>query len=184
MDILSTMPDAHPNIRQRLSTLSRDERQTLPPCDICQNDYGPEERPVKLPCNHIFGEKCIITWARGTTPSGRYNGCPTCRAEILPPTLSSRLTGFKYWHAAFCHQFVILAGGKIGLAMNVAVWTLNVFVRILPESPMRSFLRVLMFVLLHIRWWRLLVIWYGGRWMLPIFLALLAYDILGELSSW
>ncbi len=146
MELLSTVPNAHPTLRQRLSAPSNDERQTLPPCDICWNDYGPEERPVKLPCNHIFGEKCILTWARGTTPSGRYNGCPTCRAEIFPPTVSSRLTGFKHWHAVFCHQFVILAGGKIGLATNVAVWTLNVFVRMLPASPMRSFLRVLMFV--------------------------------------
>jgi hypothetical protein len=36
-------------------------------CQICQEDYinpspGEEpERPVRLPCNHIFGEKCIKT---------------------------------------------------------------------------------------------------------------------------
>ncbi len=33
----------------------------------------------------MFGEKCIITWAQGESPSGRFNGCPLCQAELLPP---------------------------------------------------------------------------------------------------
>ncbi|KAK0110050.1 hypothetical protein ONS95_002710 [Cadophora gregata] len=35
------------------------------------------EIPVKTPCGHIFGNKCICTWIRDNT------NCPNCRRELL-----------------------------------------------------------------------------------------------------
>lgn len=39
------------------------------------------EDPVRLPCNHIFGQQCIEKWLRG------HDQCPKCRRELLPPII-------------------------------------------------------------------------------------------------
>ena len=67
-----------------------------------------QERAVKLPCGHIFGEDCILDWAQGITPSGRYNGCPWCRSELLPPTLRSRSSALRWWLTDFWHTLELV----------------------------------------------------------------------------
>lgn len=37
------------------------------------------EDPVRLPCNHIFGQQCLEHWLR------RHDQCPKCRRVLLPP---------------------------------------------------------------------------------------------------
>lgn len=39
------------------------------------------EDPVRLPCNHIFGQECLEKWLR------RHDQCPKCRRELLPPII-------------------------------------------------------------------------------------------------
>ena len=53
-------------------------------CSICKEEFesnilesSPDEG-VRLPCNHLFGSRCITTWAVS------QNSCPTCRRPILP----------------------------------------------------------------------------------------------------
>lgn len=36
------------------------------------------EDPVRLPCNHIFGQQCLEHWLRG------HDQCPKCRRVLLP----------------------------------------------------------------------------------------------------
>lgn len=55
-------------------------------CSICLEQYpNPEasstavkamklERPVKLPCGHVFGDKCIRLWL-----DDGHDSCPVCR---------------------------------------------------------------------------------------------------------
>ncbi len=54
-------------------------------CVICNdalgeaNSEGVTEAPVKTPCDHLFGQKCLETWIQN-----RNEGCPLCRAVIVP----------------------------------------------------------------------------------------------------
>ena len=89
---LSNMDKAIRALRQRFAEPSADDIQQHPLCRICWTDYEGEDRPVRLQCGHVFGEECIIIWSRGVTPTGRYNGCPWCRAELLPPSLHLRIS--------------------------------------------------------------------------------------------
>ncbi|KAK9825579.1 hypothetical protein WJX74_007114 [Apatococcus lobatus] len=53
-------------------------------CPICQENM---QQPVKLSCNHIFCNGCILEWfERGCT-------CPMCRAEIKPKGLTFHSDG-------------------------------------------------------------------------------------------
>lgn len=57
-------------------------------CDVCNEAFqnpksaahtGYEhEQPVKLQCQHTFGEECIIAWLK------EHENCPKCRSVILP----------------------------------------------------------------------------------------------------
>eukprot|EP01039_Chlorochromonas_danica_P005251 gene5251-5785_t len=48
-------------------------------CPIC---FDRPQRPVTLPCNHIFCESCVVAWLE------KERTCPVCRAEV-PCTASS-----------------------------------------------------------------------------------------------
>lgn len=43
-------------LRQSFTEPSADLMQQHPLCGICWTDYDGEDRPVKLPCGHVFGE--------------------------------------------------------------------------------------------------------------------------------
>lgn len=46
-------------------------------CAICFDDYAQDEADVrKLPCNHLFHEKCIFPWLKSNAT------CPVCRARM------------------------------------------------------------------------------------------------------
>ncbi|XP_005391552.1 PREDICTED: RING finger protein 151 isoform X1 [Chinchilla lanigera] len=42
-------------------------------CSVC---HGVLNRPMRLPCSHIFCKKCILHWL------ARQNTCPCCRKEV------------------------------------------------------------------------------------------------------
>jgi len=49
-------------------------------CTICLNEIIINDKIIKLSCNHIYHEECIITYL------GNYsNKCPICRTEIGRP---------------------------------------------------------------------------------------------------
>ena len=55
---------------------------------ICLEEYGTNnseggiiERPVRLPCNHVFGSQCIATWL--SPIQGANNSCPYCRRTLF-----------------------------------------------------------------------------------------------------
>lgn len=80
-------------LQQRFTTPSIQEIQKYSPCAICWADYDEgimSDTPVKLPCRHVFGEKCLLKWAQGRTPSGYRNGRPLCHADLLPQSLWTR----------------------------------------------------------------------------------------------
>ena len=60
-------------------------------------EYEEEDKPVKLPCGHVFGEECVLTWALASTPTRRHNGCPSCHAELLPPSSVVRYWASGLW---------------------------------------------------------------------------------------
>ncbi|XP_042554083.1 RING finger protein 151 [Dipodomys spectabilis] len=50
---------------------------TPPDCNfLCSVCHGVLKRPVRLPCGHIFCQKCILRWL------ARQNTCPCCRKEV------------------------------------------------------------------------------------------------------
>ena len=48
-------------------------------CAICQAPYQ-RERPVELPCGHIFGHRCAARWLK------QAKTCPTCRERLVNPS--------------------------------------------------------------------------------------------------
>ena len=86
-------------------------------CGICWNDYEDNDQPVKLPCGHVFGEECVLAWARGTTPTGRHNGCPSCRAELLPRSLQSCISAVCYWLSDLWPILKDVFGGTLVVAL-------------------------------------------------------------------
>lgn len=73
-----------------INDLDKDDRQ----CNICTAPYRSgedQERPIRLPCGHVFGRDCILEWL-SPFEKEYHNSCPTCRAnivasweDILPP---------------------------------------------------------------------------------------------------
>ncbi|XP_026485336.2 E3 ubiquitin-protein ligase RNF181 [Vanessa tameamea] len=45
-------------------------------CPICLKKFCINEKAKEMPCQHLFHEKCIITWLYKT------NSCPFCRYEL------------------------------------------------------------------------------------------------------
>ncbi len=45
-------------------------------CSVCKDDFLIEQSLIKLPCNHIFHDDCILPWLK------ERNSCPTCRFEL------------------------------------------------------------------------------------------------------
>ena len=81
-------------LQQTFTTPSTEEIQKSSPCAICWADYDEgimSYTPIKLLCRHVFGEKCLLKWAKGKTPSGYRKGCPLCHAELLPQSLWMRI---------------------------------------------------------------------------------------------
>lgn len=81
-DLMSTFLSTRtPPVSQRtlleLQSLTIMQEQTDTPCSICFDDFKLAETSVrKLPCNHLYHERCIFPWLR-------INGtCPVCRARL------------------------------------------------------------------------------------------------------
>lgn len=61
-------------------------------CGICRLEFGSldegdaqAEQPLKLPCQHVFGDQCIKTWLGAGSAGAATNrrSCPTCREELF-----------------------------------------------------------------------------------------------------
>ena len=136
------MDKAIRTLQQRFTAPSADAIQQNPLCRICWDDYEGLDRPVTLPCGHVFGEECIIAWSRGITPTGRHNGCPCCRAELLPPSLHSRASALRDWQADVWRIFRMLIGGRREIALAVMLWAASICTRFFPESKVAEYVRL------------------------------------------
>lgn len=59
------------------ATITKEQADLLFQCAVCFHEFKSNEDEVrKLPCNHMYHDKCIFPWLRNN-PS-----CPTCRAPI------------------------------------------------------------------------------------------------------
>lgn len=136
------MDKAIAKLKKRFTEPSGDLIKQNPRCAICWRDFDADYRPVKLPCGHIFGKECIISWARGITPSGRYNSCPICRAELLPPTLHTRTS--TLWQS-LPHSWADiqwLLGGNQGVALVFALFTIICFAKPCSEGKVTPLIRI------------------------------------------
>ncbi|CAF0886511.1 unnamed protein product [Rotaria sp. Silwood1] len=46
-------------------------------CDICLNEYKPDDKLRTIPCLHRFHSKCIDKWLK------KNSKCPMCRSDLL-----------------------------------------------------------------------------------------------------
>ena len=107
--ILNPPPSREVFLRTGLLPVDRcDIPECKSSCPICTetfvaSDADPDaEKPVRLPCNHIFGEECIIHWFSTDNDDGSpHNTCPLCRRILFAhwelnsssPTTLEVLTG-------------------------------------------------------------------------------------------
>ena len=77
-------------------------------------------------CGHIFGESCILTWARHTASDGSYQGCPFCQARLLSPPLRSRVTAALSWLGREWRVLQVFYGGLRGLAFGLFLHTASI----------------------------------------------------------
>ena len=165
------MEKAIETLRQRFTTPSAVELQQYPVCGICWSDYEDDDQPVKLPCGHVFGEECALAWARGATPTGRHNGCPSCRAELLPPSLHSCMSVMRYWSSGLWPSLKVVLGGYSGMLYVGLIILLHSAERV-PDSQLS----------IHIKFWSTaclliikthkLVMHMGWRWAIITMLAI------------
>ena len=113
------MEKAIATLKERFTTPSADQMQQHPLCSICWTDYDGRDQAVVLPCGHVFGEECVLAWAKGVTPMGRHNGCPYCRAELLPPSMHSRTEALAALVSDIMPILMVLSGGTCGVALWV-----------------------------------------------------------------
>ncbi|KAF2349885.1 Zinc finger RING-type [Trinorchestia longiramus] len=52
-------------------------------CIICREEMVVNSGVKKLPCNHLFHALCLRSWFQ------RQQTCPTCRLDVLRPTLAA-----------------------------------------------------------------------------------------------
>lgn len=70
------------------------DSRTLPEedssCSICQEKFAslePNDTPVKLSCNHVFGKLCLVRWF--IESRRRPVSCPLCRSQIQVTVLGA-----------------------------------------------------------------------------------------------
>lgn len=72
--------------RRKLDSKPSEPRPVDPPTDdstkvyLVDCDPSEEHTPIKLPCNHIFGKRCLQEWLKDHTT------CPLCRKSLADPT--------------------------------------------------------------------------------------------------
>ena len=74
---------------QSLSTPSAEEITADDTCHICLEKYGQStttsaaEKPLRLPCGHVFGNECLAKYLVADNDDGFKNSaCPLCRGPI------------------------------------------------------------------------------------------------------
>lgn len=84
-DLMSSLssPRPPPMSQARLSEIpkivvTQEQTNNNVQCSVCFDEFKMNESDIrKLPCNHLFHEKCIFPWLR-------INGtCPVCRASLV-----------------------------------------------------------------------------------------------------
>jgi E3 ubiquitin-protein ligase RNF115/126 len=45
-------------------------------CNVCLYDFEKGNNVIKMPCEHVFHEECVLTWLK------MHNTCPVCRSEL------------------------------------------------------------------------------------------------------
>ncbi|KAL8601419.1 hypothetical protein ACOMHN_042423 [Nucella lapillus] len=53
-------------------------------CPVCHEGFT---QPKLLPCTHLVCRKCVVTWLE---KGGDQNGCPLCRAPIVPDSAKAQ----------------------------------------------------------------------------------------------
>ena len=65
-----------------LTDLPKDSQE----CPICLELYqGPphKDNPIRLPCSHVIGKDCLLSWLKTCTLNGKNHTCPICRAILF-----------------------------------------------------------------------------------------------------
>jgi hypothetical protein len=63
-------------VKLRQTEVTLDSLCSQPSCPICSEDFVIGSKECKLPCSHVFHEKCVVPWLE------MKHNCPICRATL------------------------------------------------------------------------------------------------------
>ena len=99
-------------------------------CPICQVPYY-HERPVQLPCGHIFGHRCATQWLK------QAKTCPMCRKLVRPrEKLSYKLSILHPDRLGTFRHFLLFVIQRYGVAKGASLdRDFQALIRSRPRAP-------------------------------------------------
>lgn len=164
------MDKAIATLQKHFTIPTPDTMESNQQCGTCWTDFSEDDQGVKLPCGHVFGEECILAWVRGTKPNGHYNSCPTCRAELLPPSLHSRAAGLVWCAAAIWQEVYSFIGVRRRLALFFVGVIVRAGARLLLDAASSEAIQPWLSPMIYILWLREFSKVIGWRGVLLAFL--------------
>ena len=120
-------------------------------CRICWCEYEGKDRAVELPCGHIFGEECILTWGQTMTWTGNFQGCPFCQKDFLPPPTWYFWTVILFdWLCFMLGVIAAILGGRTNLIIFCCAAVVNTAIEQWPDLDPNSYVALGLFYYFHI----------------------------------
>lgn len=76
---IKTCPPAAKSVVESLPSVlftAEDVARSIAMCAVCKDEFLVNERLKRLPCSHLYHEKCLLPWL------AIRNSCPLCRFEL------------------------------------------------------------------------------------------------------
>ncbi|MCJ1455996.1 hypothetical protein MMC28_006353 [Mycoblastus sanguinarius] len=110
---------------QKCTTPKSSQLEDNVACQICYKPFltvGNAEIPIKLPCGHIFGVTCVLSWL-GPLPQNGPDACPLCRQPVFGDLEDEEAERHekRFWLNQF-DEWTPEGGRGVGEQIEVGAW--------------------------------------------------------------